>query len=95
VTKYRKRVFTSQALDILKEVMQKVCEDFGVELGTFEGEDNHVHLLVNYPPQIQLSKLVNSLKGDSGRISKRYFRFYSFVRFNLVSTNNYSTGVRV
>ena len=71
VTKYRKRVFNSQALDILKEVMQKVCEDFGVELAAFEGEDNHVHLLVNYPPQIQLSKLVNSLKGVSSRMLRK------------------------
>lgn len=71
VTKYRKRVFTSEALDILKEVMQKVCDDFGVELAAFEGEDNHVHLLVNYPPQIQLSKLVNSLKGVSSRMLRK------------------------
>lgn len=82
VTKYRKRVFTSESLDILKEVMQKVCDDFGVELAAFEGEDNHVHLLVNYPPQIQLSKLVNSLKGVSSRmlrqrmpsIANRYYK---------------------
>ena len=82
VTKYRKRVFTSESLDILKEVMQKVCDDFGVELAAFEGEDNHVHLLVNYPPQIQLSKLVNSLKGVSSRmlrqrmpsIASRYYK---------------------
>jgi len=82
VTKYRKRVFTSESLDILKEVMQKVCGDFGVELAAFEGEDNHVHVLVNYPPQIQLSKLVNSLKGVSSRmlrlrmpsIANRYYK---------------------
>jgi len=71
VTKYRKRVFTSEALDILKEVMQKVCDDFDVELAAFDGEDNHVHLLVNYPPQIQLSKLVNSLKGVSSRMLRK------------------------
>jgi putative transposase len=82
VTKYRKRVFTSESLDIVKEVMQKVCDDFGVELAAFEGEDNHVHLLTNYPPQIQLSKLVNSLKGVSSRmlrlrmpsIANRYYK---------------------
>ena len=71
VTKYRKRVFTSESLDILKEVMQKVCDDFGVELAAFEGENNHVHLLVNYPPQIQLSKLLNSLKGVSSRMLRQ------------------------
>jgi len=71
VTKYRKLVFTSEALDILKDVMQKVCDDFGVELAAFEGEDNHVHLLINYPPKIQLSKLVNSLKGVSSRMLRK------------------------
>jgi len=71
VTKYRKRVFTSAALVILKEVMQKVCDDFGVELAAFEGEDNHVHVLVNYAPQVQLSKLVNSLKGVSSRMLRQ------------------------
>lgn len=71
VTKYRKRVFTGESLNILKEVMQKVCDDFEVELAAFEGEDNHVHLLVNYPPQVQLSKLVNSLKGVSSRMLRK------------------------
>jgi putative transposase len=82
VTKYRKRVFTSASLDILKEVMQKVCGDFDAELAAFEGEHNHVHVLVNYPPQVQLSKLVNSLKGVSSRmlrqrmpsIANRYYK---------------------
>ena len=32
---------------------------------------NHVHVLVNYPPQIQLSKLVNSLKGVSSRMLRK------------------------
>ena len=29
------------------------------------GEDDHVHLLVSYPPKVSLSRLVNSLKGVS------------------------------
>lgn len=82
VTKYRRRVFTGAALDIVDEVMRSVCADFNVKLAAFEGEDNHVHLLVNYPPQVQLSKLVNSLKGVSSRvlrqrmpsISDRYYK---------------------
>ncbi|MFI6960350.1 transposase [Streptomyces sp. NPDC050255] len=32
------------------------------ELGEFNGEDDHVHLLVHHPPKVQLSNLVNSLK---------------------------------
>ena len=47
--------------------MQKVCDDFGAELREFNGEDDHVHLLVEYPPKIPVSGLVNSLKGVSSR----------------------------
>jgi putative transposase len=50
--------------------MRDVCADFGAELREFNGETDHVHLLVHYPPTITLSKLVNSLKG----VSARYLR---------------------
>ncbi|MEU7318225.1 IS200/IS605 family transposase, partial [Streptomyces sp. NPDC007083] len=36
-------------------------------LTEFNGEADHVHLLVHYPPKIALSGLVNSLKGVSAR----------------------------
>jgi putative transposase len=45
-----------------------VCTDFEAELKQFNGEQDHVHLLVHYPPKVQLSKLVNSLKGLSARL---------------------------
>lgn len=47
--------------------MRDVCADFEAELKEFNGEKDHVHLLVHYPPKVQLSKLVNSLKGVSSR----------------------------
>ncbi len=53
--------------------MQNVCLDFGCELVEFNGEGEHVHLLVNFAPQIQLSKLVNSLKGVSSRLLRKEF----------------------
>jgi len=33
----------------MKEVFTKICLDFDAELVEFEGETDHVHLLVNYP----------------------------------------------
>ncbi|MEU4098342.1 IS200/IS605 family transposase, partial [Streptomyces sp. NPDC026673] len=50
-----------------EEVMRKVCDDFGAELKEFNGEPDHVHLLVHYPPKVALASLVNSLKGVSSR----------------------------
>ena len=40
---------------------------FGAELREFNGEAEHVHLLVNFPPTVAISRLVNSLKGVSSR----------------------------
>jgi putative transposase len=42
-------------------------------LAEFDGEDDHVHLLVNYPPKVPVSSLVNSLKGVSSRLLKQRF----------------------
>jgi putative transposase len=67
VTKYRRGVLSERALAVLQGSMREVCHDFGARLSAFEGEDDHVHLLVEYPPTVQLSRLVNSLKGVSAR----------------------------
>ena len=74
VTKYRRDVFTKEILDDMRGIFASVCRDFEAELVEFDGEDDHVHLLVNYPPKVSVSSLVNSLKGVSSRIirQKRY-----------------------
>ena len=53
--------------------MRKVCADFGAELREFNGEDDHVHLLVEYPPKVAVSAIVNSLKGVSARRLRSQF----------------------
>ncbi|BAU87176.1 transposase, IS200 family [Streptomyces laurentii] len=53
-----------------EEIMREVCGSFETELREFNGEADHVHLLVHYPPKVALSKLINSLKG----VSSRYLR---------------------
>ncbi|WP_024874476.1 IS200/IS605 family transposase [Saccharomonospora piscinae] len=78
VTKYRHPVFTDTHLQRMEEVMRRVCEDFEVELEEFNGETNHVHLLVNFPPKVTVSKLVNSLKGVSSRLLRKEFEDLRF-----------------
>ena len=67
VTKYRHGVLAGRHLERLEEIMREVCADFETDLAEFNGESSHVHLLVNFPPKIALSRLVNSLKGVSSR----------------------------
>lgn len=73
VTKYRQKVFSDVHLTRMEEVMRDVCAGFECELVEFNGENNHVHLLVNFPPKAALSKLVNSLKGVSSRRLRQEF----------------------
>ena len=67
VTKYRKKIFKKKHLEAMKPIFEKVCSNFESELVEFDGESEHVHLLINYPPKVSISKLVNSLKGVSSR----------------------------
>jgi putative transposase len=61
---------SDRARSFLIDVFFSVCADFNVTLKEANGEDDHIHLLVEYPPTVQISKLVNSLKG----VSSRYIR---------------------
>ena len=72
VTKYRHSIFTEEHLDAI-QAAAKVCTDFGAHLREFNGERNHVHLLVSYPPKVAVSSLVNSLKGVTSRRLRSMF----------------------
>lgn len=78
VAKYRRNVFTKPILEELHAIFKNVCKDFSAELVEFEGEKDHVHLLINYPPKHSISKLVNSLKGVSSRLIRK--KCYSTVQ---------------
>ncbi|MCX7116649.1 MAG: IS200/IS605 family transposase [Legionellales bacterium] len=71
VTKYRRNVFTNDILEALSPIFDSVCKDFDATLVEFDGEDDHVHLLVTYPPKVSVSKLVNSLKGVSSLLIRK------------------------
>lgn len=71
VTKYRRKVFTKEILQKLREIFQSVAQDFESTLVEFEGEGDHVHLLIEYPPKVAVSRLVNSLKGVSSRLIRK------------------------
>ncbi len=56
-----------------EQVMRQVCETMGAELREFNGEDDHVHLLVDYPPKLPVSTMVNRLKGTSAHYLRKQF----------------------
>ena len=81
VTKYRRGVFRQEHMKSLESIFRSICTDFDATLVEFNGEEDHVHLLINYPPKIAISTLVNSLKGVSSRLMRKEFGdFHSWLR---------------
>jgi putative transposase len=85
VTKYRRGVLDDEMLTRCEQVMRDVCADFGADLREFNGEPDHVHLLIHYPPTFAVSRLVNSLKG----VSSRHLRGEYVDRINRAGTRGH------
>lgn len=57
VTKYRRKAIDATMLQRLGEIFQETCDKWECQLLEFNGESDHVHLLVNFSPQVQLSRI--------------------------------------
>jgi hypothetical protein len=55
----------------VRGIFADVCSDAHATRVQMDGEDDHVHLLVQYPPKVAVSSLVNSLKGVSSRLLRQ------------------------
>lgn len=73
VAKYRHAVFTKNMLEFMQSICSDVCQSFGAELLEFNGEKDHVHLMIQFPPKLAISKLANSLKGVTSRHLRKRF----------------------
>ena len=67
ITKYRKKVLDELHHEYFSECAAEVCKSFDAELKECNGEADHIHMLIQYPPTVQLSKLVNNLKSVTSR----------------------------
>lgn len=82
VTKYRRRVFEARHIEYMRGLFARLCSELDAEMVEMDGEEDHIHILVNYPPKLAVSTLVNALKGTSSRrlrgefpeIERRYYK---------------------
>ena len=71
-TKYRRKLLESYMYPQLKDAFRSACEKLECELMEFNGETDHVHLLVSYPPKLAISIMVNNLKSVSSRMVRHF-----------------------
>ena len=67
VTKYRRKVLDAAALEWLERHAARLFAKMDCVLLACEGEADHLHLLVEHPPKLSVSALVNAFKGTSSR----------------------------
>ncbi len=73
VTNYRAKLFEQEGLETLGLAFKSVARKMDFKIVEFNGESDHVHLLVEYPPKLSVSTLVNHLKGVSSRMYRKKF----------------------
>ena len=71
VTKYRDEIFTYPELILIEKVFGDVAKKMNMKLLEFNAEDEHVHALIEYPPKLSVSEIVNRLKGVSSRMYRK------------------------
>jgi putative transposase len=89
--KYRRKIFTDPMLTRLEQIFGTLMEKWEGRLIEFNGETDHVHLLIQYTPQTELSKLINNLKTVSSRYMRKEFeaRVNEFYGKDVLWTSGY------
>jgi putative transposase len=67
VTKYRRSIFTSESLAVIEKSFSEVSRKMDFQVLEFNGESDHIHALIEFPPKLSVSQMVNALKGVSSR----------------------------
>lgn len=90
-TKYRRKVFDAAMLSRLHEIFLDLLVKWDCKLVEFNGEENHIHLLFQYHPDLQISTLVNNLKSVSSRRLRQEFtdRVDTFYRKDVLWNGSY------
>lgn len=67
ITMHRGSVFTSESLALIEESFRSVATKMDFQIQEFNGESDRIYALIEYPPKLSVSQIVNSLKGVSSR----------------------------
>ena len=67
VTKYRDEIFSKPELTLIETVFHDVAAKMNMQILEINAEKEHLIALIEYPPKLSVSKIVNALKGVSSR----------------------------
>ncbi len=89
IPKYRKNVLSDEVSKHLKEVFQRIAEEYEFKIDTMEVMEDHVHIFVEVPPRYAPAQVVQILKSVSAR---EVFKEFSKLREQLWAGEFWSDG---
>jgi putative transposase len=78
VTKYRAKVINPVILKRLGEILSSTAQKWECEVTEFNGEADHVHLLISINPKVCISTFANNLKTVSSRLIRKEYPEHVF-----------------
>jgi putative transposase len=64
--KYRKKILKEEIQDRVKELFIEIADHFDFEIDRCEVAEDHIHMLLSFPPRYSISRVVGILKSISG-----------------------------
>ena len=73
IPKYRKKILDGEVTEYLKEIFEKIAQEYEFEIDTIGIMEDHVHIFAGAPPRYSPAELVQIMKSISAReVFKKY-----------------------
>jgi len=73
VVKYRRKVIDDTISSSLKEIFERISQNYNISLQEWNHDKDHIHVLFKAHPNTELSKFINSYKSASSRLIKKEY----------------------
>jgi len=73
IPKYRKRILRGKLVQRLQSLLYEASEVNRWWIEELSIEPDHIHMLIQFPPDVSLSKVVQRLKGGTSRMIRLEF----------------------
>ena len=74
--KYRRKILTIEIEKDLIEILNKIAKHNNFEILEYNGDLDHIHLLINCSPQHYIPDMIKALKGVSARLLMKKYGEY-------------------
>jgi len=73
VTKYRRKVINDNISNRIKEIFEKIQNNYNITLQEWNHDKDHIHVLFKAHPNSEISKFINAYKSASSRLVKKEY----------------------